>query len=97
VVAAFDVWPGLEPYAEAFDTLSNGRTWAVGMGGAMPVAIAHHEMLAYAEIEGFAETTDALRYFCQMIRAQDQAWLADWGERAARKGRNGTPHGKRTP
>lgn len=73
---AFDVWPASEPYLTAFLRLSDGRQYAVGMGGAIPRRIEFAEMESYGRVFGFATSPGRLQGFVEIIGQLDDAFMA---------------------
>lgn len=66
-----DLYEDLYEVAEAFATLSAGRTLSLGLGGAIANPIALAEIDAYCRLAGITDTAE----FSRLIRVMDTAYL----------------------
>lgn len=73
------LWPTAEPYWDGFVALDRGRTWAMGMMGAVPQPLAYSEIAAYARDHRF--TGDDFDEFVDLIGQMDRTFLAVVAER----------------
>lgn len=75
IEAAWELWPGLEPYQIAFRTLDAERDWNSGMAGSWPYPIKERDLRAYALNHEFARPYTKLQRFLILVKAQDSAWM----------------------
>lgn len=76
VLKALEISPASAPYLAAFLMLSDGREYAVGMGGAIPRRITFTEIEHYGRIYGFARSRQDLQDFAEIIRRIDTQFIA---------------------
>lgn len=78
--AAWELWPGLESYQQAFRELDAEREWNSGMTS-FPYPITQQALRAYALNHDFYRPYLRRQRFFSLVRAQDFAWLKWYTDR----------------